>query len=82
MDLGDSAATSLAHQNDTTKSTSGSVTVVWEGACWLYQGLDVIFDSPIPINYAGDAIAFVFELLSTPTGSPTISGGVQFEEAG
>ena len=82
MDIGDSAAASSSHQNDTTKATSGSPTIVWEGSCWLYQGCDVIFDSPIPIIYAGDAIAFVFELLSTPTGSPTLSGGIQFEEAG
>lgn len=78
---GDAAcSTTTAGTNNTGKATSsGTVVVIYEGACHLYQGEDRRWDFPPEI---GPTAAFVYELLSTVSGTVTLSGGVEFEELG
>jgi hypothetical protein len=79
-DPGDAAASLSAHTNDTTKTTtSGTATILEENGCHLYQGYDKTFARPPVI---GPSEAFVFELLSTPSGTVHLSGGVEVEEMG
>lgn len=79
-DPGDAAASFTAHVNDTTKTTtSGTATTLEENGCHLYQGFDKTFARP-PI--VGPSEAFVFELLSTVSGTVHMSGGVEVEEMG
>lgn len=79
-DPGDAAASFTAHANDTTKTTtSGTATVVEENGCHLYQGYDKTLARPV---YVGPSEAYVFELLSTVSGTVHLSGGVEVEEMG
>ena len=77
---GDSAASFTANINDTTKATtSGAFTNVEENGCHLYQGYDKTFARPFLV---GPNEGFVFELLSTVSGTVHLSGGVEAEELG
>lgn len=78
---GDAASSiSTAGTNNTSKATtSGTAVVVWSGGAHLFQGIDKRFDRPQEII---PTAAFVFEMLSTPTGTVTLSGGVDLEEMG
>ncbi len=80
FDIGDAASSITARVNDTTKATtSGTATVVGESGDHIYQGAQYNFrNSPV----VGPSEAFVFELLSTVTGTVHLSGGVEFEEIG
>lgn len=79
-DLGDSAASFTARINDTTKqTTSGAYTLQDSNGCHVYQGYDKTFASP-PV--VGPSEGFVFELLSTVTGTVHLSGGMEVEEIG
>lgn len=80
-DQGDAACsiTTAATNNTTPATTNGTAVVEYAGGCHAYAGADKRFDSPIPI---ASTSAFVWELLSTPLGTCTFSGGVDIEEHG
>ncbi len=80
-DPGDAACSSstCATNNTVKATTSGTPVILYENGCHLYQGDNWRYDSP-PI--VGPSEAFVFELLSTVSGTVHLSGGVEFEELG
>ena len=80
IDPGDAAASFTAKANSTTKATSSNpVTILEENGFHLYAGYAFPFPTPPPI---GPSESFVFELLSTVSGTVHISGGVEVEEIG
>jgi hypothetical protein len=80
FDPGDAAASFTAKANSTTPATSsGTVNILEENGCNSFAGYDYMFPVP-PI--IGPSESFVFELLSTPVGSPHLSGGVIVQEMG
>jgi len=81
LDPGDSAPGCSARRNDTTPA-SGTEQIVWSGGCYLYQGLDYVFTSPIPVNSIGSTTAFVLRLVNNPVGTITLTAAVYFEERG
>lgn len=80
-DPGDAACSiTTAATNNTTQATSnGTPLVLWANGVHIYNGYDDTLDSPYPI---GPSEAYVFELLSTVSGTVHLSGGVEFEEIG
>jgi hypothetical protein len=80
-DPGDAACSSstCATNNTTKATTSGTAITTYESGCHLYQGDNWRYDEP-PI--IGPSEAFVFELLSTVSGTVHLSGGVEIEEYG
>jgi len=79
-DPGDAAASFTALANNTTKATTSGTAIVWdEDGNHLYGGQRTAFNERPPI---GPSEAFVFELLSTVTGTVHLSGGVLVEEIG
>ena len=80
-DPGDAAcsSTTCATNNTTKATTSGTAVVLDADACHLFQGYNKRFESPPTI---GPSEGFVFELLSTVSGTVTLSGGVELEEIG
>lgn len=79
-DPGDAAATFTAHANDTTKTTTtGTPAILYETGCHSFNGFDDIHDEPPVIGQGQD---YVFELLSTVSGTVHLSGGVEVEELG
>lgn len=79
-DQGDAAATFTALANSTTRATtSGTAAVVLEKGENILGGHDYAFTKP-PTVAAGQS--FVFELLSTVSGTVHLSGGVTVEEVG
>jgi hypothetical protein len=82
LDPGDAAASVTAHANDTTKTTTnGTALVVNEIGCHIYAGYDYTYP-PDARPIVGPSEAFVFELLSTVSGTVHLSGGVTVEEMG
>jgi hypothetical protein len=82
VDIGDAAATFTARSNDTTKgTTSGAFTIVEETGCHIYAGYDFSYPQGREPVFGG-AEGFVFELLSTVSGTVHLSGGVTVEETG
>ncbi len=80
LDPGDAAASATALANSTTKAaTTGTAAILEENGAHVYTGYDYTFPQAPVI---GPSEAFVFELLSTPSGTLHLSGGVTFEEAG
>ncbi len=80
LDPGDAAATFTAHANDTSKTTTnGTAEIVDEDGSHLYGGYSYSFPAP-PL--VGPTSAFVFELLSTVSGTVHLSGRVEVEELG
>jgi len=80
MDPGDAAASFTALSNNTSKATtSGTAAILEENACNVFSGYDYMFPRP-PV--VGPSEAFVFELLSTVTGTVHLSGGCIVEEMG
>ncbi len=78
VDVNDAAAAFTAFANNTTPATTNGTAVVLEANGFhAYQGYDNTFANP-PIVPA--ATAWVFELLSTPSGTVAMSGGVEVEE--
>lgn len=84
LDQGDSACSATAcGANNTVKATTNSTAVVlgsW--GCHLFQGHIKDWEAdgcPVPI---GPTSGFVFELLSTVSGTVALSGGVLLEEVG
>ena len=80
-DPGDAAASFTARVNDmTTKtSSSGTVVIVEANGANIKGGYDTMLPAP---PYIGPSEAFVFELLSTVSGTVNLSGGVLVEEMG
>jgi hypothetical protein len=80
VDPGDAAASLTALVNNTTKATtSGTAIVLEENGCHVFSGYDFAFPRP-PVVGPGES--FVFESLSTPSGTLHLSGGVTVEELG
>lgn len=80
LDPGDAAASFTALANNTGKATSsGTVTTLHEGGVHIYAGEDYTFPDPPCI---GPSESFVYELLSTVTGTCAFSGKVIVEETG
>jgi hypothetical protein len=80
MDPGDAAASFTALANNTGKATtSGTPQVVLESGDYLNAGLDHPFPKPPPV---GPTSAFVFELLSVPSGTVHLSAEALVEEIG
>lgn len=80
FDPGDAAASATALANNTTKATTtGTAAILEENGAHVYTGYDYTFPQAPVI---GPSEAFVFELLSTVSGTVNLSGGVTFEEAG
>lgn len=82
LDPGDAAASFTNHTNDTTPATtSGAFTDIMPAGGHNYGG----FDYTWPTNEEpvfGLSEGFVFELLSTVTGTCNFSGGVTVAETG
>ncbi len=80
-DPGDAAcsSTTCATNNTTQATTNATAVILYANAVHLYQGENYRFDNPPPI---GPSEAFVFELLSTVSGTVNLSGFVEFEEMG
>lgn len=81
LDPGDAtcSASTCAINNTGKATTSGTALEVNVGGCHLYQGWNWVYDDPIPVHTGQ---GFVFELLSTPVGTVTLSGGCLIEEIG
>lgn len=81
-DSGDAAASASALANNTTKATTSTTAVVLEeSGDHLYNGyISKWDDRGAPV--IGPSQAFVFELLSAPSGTVNMSGFVEFEEIG
>lgn len=80
LDPGDAAASVTAKVNNTTKATtSGTASILMERGDHIFSGVDFPFVNP-PI--VGPSESFVFELLSTVTGTVSLSGGIDVEEMG
>jgi hypothetical protein len=79
-DAGDANASFTALANNTSKATtSGTASILEENGCHVFSGYDVTFVRP-PV--VGPSESFVFELLSTPSGTLHLSGGIEVEEIG
>jgi|SRR5580692_8125122 hypothetical protein len=79
-DPGDAAASFTCLTNNTTKGgTNGTPAILKEDGCNIFSGYEYPFPRP-PI--IGPSEAFVFELLSSPSGTCTMSGGAVVEELG
>lgn len=80
LDPGDAAASCSAKVNSTSKATtSGTASTLEENGCNIFAGYDYAFPKPPVI---GNSESFVFELLSTVSGTVNLSGGVLVEETG
>ena len=80
LDPGDAAASITALANNTSKATtSGTALTLEENGFHIFNGYDYPFPRPPVI---GPSESFVFELLSTVTGTVHLSGGVLVEESG
>lgn len=82
FDPGDSAASFSAKANSTSKATtSGTASVLSERGDHIYQGAEFNFpDGRRPT--VGPSESFVFELLSSVSGTVHLSGGVEVLERG
>jgi hypothetical protein len=79
-DPGDTAASFTAKANSTAPATtSGTKATQEEGGGHIYSGYEKTFTAP-PI--IGPNESYVFELITAPSGSLTLSGGVEVEESG
>ena len=85
LDPGDAAASITALANNTTKATtSGTAVVVHEAGVHNYAGHEwnPFRDTRGSEQVIGPSEAFVYELLSTVSGTCHFSGGVEIEESG
>ncbi len=79
-DQGDPSATFTALGYSTSKATTNGTAVIEEAAgVNVYGGYEREFDPQPTIR---DDASWVFELLSTPSGTLHLSGGVEVEEIG
>lgn len=78
-DPGDANASFTAHVNDTTPTT-GTLAAEWPDGMHVFNRYDEVFTTPPVIS--GTTEAFVFKLVAAPSGTLTLSGGVEVEETG
>jgi hypothetical protein len=80
-DLGDATCSiSTAGTNNTTKATTtGTANILWADGTHIWNGYDDDIDAPYPV---GPGEAYVFELISTVSGTVHLAGGVEIEEIG
>jgi hypothetical protein len=77
---GDAAASFTAHANDTSGATSsGTTTVIWNGAAHVLTGLDYMPPEPWTVE---PTAAITFELLTLPSGTIHLDTCVTVEEIG
>lgn len=83
VDQGDSTCSiTTARRSDTTiATTNGTAVLLWQGAVHIYQGIDWVFPELSQPRFA-NATAITLEQLAAPTGTVTISGGIEFSEEG
>lgn len=85
-DVGDAvcSTTTCATNNTTKATTSGTGSIINEIGVHIYNGYDEPWlDAPMGVPpFVGPSEAYVFELLSTVTGTVHLSGGVEIEEMG
>ena len=80
MDHGDAAFSGTTHANDTSgATTSGTATILWQGAAHVLTGLDYSFTKPPILN---PSTAFTFEMITLPSGTIHFDMAVTFEEIG
>jgi hypothetical protein len=79
VDPGDAAASFTAHANDTTPSV-GTVQANFTDGFHIYNRYDEVFTNPPVVSAPTEA--FVFKLVVAPSGTLTLSGGVEVEESG
>ncbi len=80
FDPGDAGASFTVLANNTAKATTnGTAAILEESGDHVFAGYDMTFAVRAPI---GPSEAWVFELLSTVTGTVHLSGGVIVEEIG
>jgi len=80
FDPGTGAASFTAKANNTTKATSsGTAITMEESGDHIYNGYSRAFADPPAV---GPSESFVFELLSTVSGTVHLSGGAEVEELG
>jgi len=80
LDQGDAAATFTALANNTTKATtSGTASIIREDGANIYTGYSYQFPNPPTVK---PGTSFVFELITTPAATVTLSGSVIVEEEG
>ncbi len=84
VDPGDAACSSTGNFiNNTSKATTGGTAViVWEGSCHLYQGHFFNYELQDICPIIIPSTAFVFELLSTVSGTVDLTGVLTVEEIG
>ena len=81
-DPGDTAASFTAKANNTSKATtSGTASVLYENGLHAYQGDNWSYPGDGRPT-VGPSESFVYELLSTVSGTVNLSGGVEVEESG
>jgi hypothetical protein len=79
-DQGDAGNTFTAFANNTAQATTnGTAVVIYATGVHIFNGFDDIHDEPPTL---ADAQSYVFELLSTVSGTVHLSGGVEVEEIG
>lgn len=80
VDPGDAAASFTALVNNTTPATtSGTAVKIRDDGCHIYAGYSYAFPKPPEI---GPSESFVFELITAPAASSTLSGTATVEESG
>jgi hypothetical protein len=80
-DPGDSVSYTALANNTSKATTNGTAAILAEPSAHIYAGVDWRFpEGKEPV--IGPAEAFVFELLSTVSGTVHLSGGVETEEMG
>jgi hypothetical protein len=84
VDPGDAACSSAGNLiNSTTKAiTGGTAVILFEGSCHLYQGHYKNYENEDACPILIPSTAFVFELLSTVSGTVNLSGELVVEEIG
>jgi hypothetical protein len=83
-DQGDAAAGGVVLANNTTPATTSGTAQIYEGdGGHIYSGFDYTFPSDgRPILGSSTSTSFVFELLSTVSGTVHLSGGIEWGEEG
>lgn len=80
LDQGDASSSSTAFVNNTTKATTvGTPVIQDEDSFHVYAGFDKSVMNPFTVS---GSTSWVFEMLSSPSGALSLSGGVEIEEIG